>query len=178
MTHICLRSEIKRRNGLVRREHEPLNRLRIPKAVAMSRSSSGSQGTGSVITPATAGYPQTPAHNSLLLVGTSLTVPTSNDDMLVSPVFPNTIQQLYEYAKTDRAKLRQLLYDYGEEVPDAGDDKQAVDQLNKALSIVGVQNIRVSNAPQPARASTPRRPGQNTSRNANLLLSPLIIHRA
>jgi hypothetical protein len=144
----------------------------------MSRSSSGSQGTGSVITPSTAGYPQTPAHNSLLLVGTSLNVPTSNDDMLVSPVFPNTIQQLYEYAKTDRGKLRQFLFDYGEEVSDAGDDKQAVDQLNKALSIVGVQNIRVSNAPQSARTSTPRRPGQNTSRNTNLLLSPLIIHRS
>ena len=145
----------------------------------MSRSSSGSQGTGSVITPSTAGYPQTPAHNSLLLVGTSLTVPTSNDDMLVSPVFPENIQQLYEYAKTDRAKLRRLLYDYGEDVPDAGDDnKQAVDQLNKALSIVGVQNIRVSNAPLSARPSTPRRSGQNAARNTNLLLSPLIIHRS
>lgn len=105
-------------------------------------------------------------------------MPTSNDDMLVSPVFPHNIQQLYEYAKTDRGKLRRFLYDYGEDVPDAGDDKQAVDQLNKALSIVGVQNIRVANAPPSARASTPRRSGQNISRNTNLLLSPLIIQRS
>jgi len=164
--------EIKRRNALIRAENEPLGRLRIPKAVAMSRSSSGSQGSG--ITPATTGYPQTPSNGLQLLVDTS--VPAVNDDLLVSPAFPYSIEQLYGYYKSDRGKLRQLLNDYGEDVQDARNDQQAVDQLNKALDIVGVCGIKASVPPPSTRPPLRRPVGQYTSRDNNSILSPLMIH--
>jgi len=162
--------EMKRRNALVRAENEPLGRLRIPKAVAMSRSSSGT----SVITPSTAGYPQTPSNSLQLSV--DISVPTVNDDMLVSPAFPNTIEQLYGYYKSDRPKLRQFLNDYGQDVQDAKNDQQAVDQLNKALDIVGVRGIKASVPPAPSIRSPLRRPVGQNIRDNSIILSPLMIH--
>lgn len=105
-------------------------------------------------------------------------MPTVNDDLLVSPAFPDTIEQLYGYYKTDRGKLRQLLNDYGEDVQDARSDQQAVSQLNKALDIVGVCGIKAS-VPPPSTRQPLRRPvgsGQNASRDNSMILSPLMIH--
>ncbi len=136
----------------------------------MSRSSSGQ---GSVITPPTTGFPQTPSGALQLSVDTS--VPPVNDDELVSPAFPHSIEVLYGYYKTDRPKLRQLLNDYGEDVQDAKSDQQAVYQLNKALDIVGVRGIKASVPPPSTRPPLRRPVGQNTSRD-NSILSPLMIH--